>query len=185
MQLAGPLAQQLRWIEIAAVGIADRLGARRIVGQRCRDDRGNVRRSEWWRVLEGGRALVVRAHLVERVLPRVALVFDELLEDAQRGGLAGRAVCEPSGNVGHVLEAGVGQRLADLEVWVDAWLQAAEDLEDQPVAERDARVALLALAWPGIQGSSPPQPSKGLRGMSADECAAPVETPPRADRVEQ
>ena len=102
-------------------------------------------------MFDRGRALVVSAHLIERVLPRVALVFNELLEDAQRSRLAGGTVGQPARDGRDVLEARVGQRLADLEVRVDARLEPAEDLQDQPVAERDAGIALLTLARPRIK----------------------------------
>ena len=67
----------------------------------------------------------------------------------------------------------LGQLPADLEVRVDARLDPAEQLQDQPVAVDDRRVALLALgaADPRAPSSGPRSSAKAAVWMRADRAA--------------
>ena len=96
-----------------------------------------------------GDLLEERAHRVERVLPHVALVGHVLLEDAERRRFVARGpIGEPAADLGRVFEATVGQGNADLQLRVNARLEAPEQLQDHPIPEDDGRIALLRVAHP-------------------------------------
>ena len=86
------------------------------------------------------------ADLIGRMAPAVGLALDQLLQ--HRDGhrlLRGRPVFQGAGNrrYSRIADA-LGQLTADLEVGVDAGLQASEQLEDQSIPVDQGRVALLA-----------------------------------------
>ena len=57
---------------------------------------------------------------------------------AKGGRLARRAIASQPATAGTCAKPRVGQRLADLQVGVNARLQPAENLQDQAVAESDS-----------------------------------------------
>ena len=118
------------------------------------------------------------ADLVGRMPPAVCLALDQLLQ--HRDGhrlLRGRPVFQGAGNrrYSRIADA-LGQLPADLEVGVDAGLQAPEQLEDQPIAVDEGRVALLA-----------GQPADVERAVAAEHARTPLvctgaqRAAPRAD----
>ena len=82
-------------------------------------------------------------HRVERELPAVAAVRDEALQDPERRVHRAAGVRVPARELRDVLEAVLGQEAQQLELGVDARLEAAEDLQDQLLVEDDRGVRLL------------------------------------------
>ena len=92
--------------------------------------------------------LVAGDDRVERALPPVLAARDEPLHDPERRLHLRADVRVPAGELGDVLEPGLGQEAQQLELGVDPGLDAAEHLQDQRVVEDDRRVRLLALDQP-------------------------------------
>ena len=88
---------------------------------------------------------VVSAENAEDILPALALVGDQRLEQRERRGLESRPeVLERTQGLRHLREPGpLGQEPADLEVGVHAGIEAAEQLQQDLLPEHDVRVTLL------------------------------------------
>ena len=87
--------------------------------------------------------LGISTQRIEREFPQVPLVGDVGLKQSCGSGFVGTPICHGAGHGRCVLEAALGQEAADLEVRIDACLQAPIQLQDEPVAEDDRTVALL------------------------------------------
>ena len=98
----------------------------------------------------------------------------------------GGVVLERAADRGDRAEAARGQEPPDLEIRVDAVLECAVELEDDPVAERDGAVALLRSDRDGRERAVPAAGGleRPVRG-AAQLAPAALVAPPLADRVEQ
>src|SRR5215813_7172445 len=96
--------------------------------------------------LGGEGALEETAEHVQRVLPGIALVEHERLQDGQGNRLRPALALEFDGtdHGGSVREVSdLGEVTANFEIGIDALVNTPKDLHDQPVTEQDRRVALL------------------------------------------
>src|SRR5438067_10355980 len=139
MKLGGAPPQEAGRVEVAAHGLGRYL--RQLQPARLRQaprQDGWRRTDELWRGEEMGQG-------VERVLPGVALVRHVSLQDRDRHGLAlGAAVLEAPRQWRDLAEARLlGEEPADLELGVHPFLEAAEHLQHQALAEDHRVVALL------------------------------------------
>ena len=125
----------------------------------------------------------VVAELFQRQLPAVARAGDEVLEHAQRRVEVAALDLVPAGQAGDVGEAALGQEARDLEVRVDARLDAAEDLEDQLVTEDDRRVGLLGADRAG--GSGGVRDRHVVERAEADDRLVVADVGVLADQLEQ
>ena len=165
MKLAGPAAERRGDVEI----IADRQpGLRGYPGRTSSSKRSILVRDPIGRICS--LALIIGFERPEQgVVPARPLVGDEPLEDAehQRLGLA-LLVKQGPGAPGNPVELRLlGEELADLEVGVDPRFEPPEDLEDQPIAEEDRRIALLERADDDSQRLVF-RPSGGVEGPGGD-----------------
>jgi hypothetical protein len=113
----------------------------------------------------GHRAFEEADQLVERELPQVTLIGDQRLEHRHGGRFATRgSVLDRPCHGRCVGERGVGQEQPDLEVRVQSGLDATIELEDEPVAEDDRRVALLRAAGGRLQARPAPRGQAFERG---------------------
>ena len=82
---------------------------------------------------------------------------------------------ERAGDGGHAAEAGLlGELAADLEVGVDARLDPPEQLQDQPIAVDERRVALFAR-----HAAAAPGPPRRGRARRRAVCTAWIDAPLR------
>ena len=150
MEFPGPLPQQDDLVEIRA----DRRAGERIRrgiggGQEPLDRHPDGTRL----VVDRRRSVEEPAQRIERVAPGIALVRCERLEERDRsrrcpvGG-----VPDPAGHRRDVDRPPRRQEPADLDVRVLARLEAAEELENEPLAEDHRRVALLEPRRRGDEG---------------------------------
>src|SRR5262249_29247494 len=97
---------------------------------------------------EGKGPLIEAPQLIERITPCVALIWHESLEDGQRARLfVIGPVLDSPGQLRRMqkLEP-IGEVASDLKVGVGAGFQAAEQLENETVAEDGGAVGLLDVA---------------------------------------
>src|SRR5262245_65441280 len=139
MQLAGTAPERRGGVQVRADRIADprRDLRRRQLGK-------TPRRVVRWN-LAPLNVIVEAAELVGRVRPTICLTLDQPLHHRRRGHRLGRSlVVEGSGHGGDAAPANLlGAVTADLEVGIDAGLEAAKQLQDLPVAVDDRGVALF------------------------------------------
>ena len=144
MHLGGPTTERGRGLEVTADRAAGRLGDR-LPGQ---IDQGSALGLGERTLGASIRLLVVSGQFAEGVFPAGPLIGDEPLENPQHQGLGPLSLVDQGpGGLRDPVELGLlGEEPADLEVGVDARLEASKDLEDQAIAEEDRRVALLERA---------------------------------------
>ena len=183
VHLAGALAQQAGELEVGA----DRVGhvGRQIVsGELDQPDGGHRGRA---RLLAGERALEEPHELVERVLPGIALVGDEPLQEADRDRLPAAAVILDRARRGrHVREARAGEQAGQLDLGVRARLDPPEHLQHRPLAERDRAVGLLGAERRGIElGAVAHQPAQLARAPGGQRADPAAEPPPAAHELQE
>jgi len=132
-------------------------------------------------------AVEIAAQGVQAVPPGVAFIRDEFLEDAERRGLAAPFLdLQGAGHAGGMPEVGpLGEETADLQVGIDPRLQLAEDLEDQPIAEPDQRVALIRLEGRRLQLSPATDLREDRQGGRGQIAPPPPEALAALDRGQQ
>ena len=123
---------------------------------------------------------------VERVRPRVALVLHVPLEDRDRRSAATVGELDrPGGRRGMPEDGTVGQEPADLELRVDALLEAAEQLQDQPVAEGHRGVALIAPAELRLERALATEPRESFGARPDETAALAARHAPTLDHLEE
>src|ERR1051325_1995215 len=92
------------------------------------------------------RAMFIKVtQMIERIAPGIAFVSDPALQDAQRRAAAAAAPAKAAGELGNMFERGsLGDKTADLQFGVHAFLQAPEHLEDEAIAVHDRSIALFS-----------------------------------------
>ena len=139
------------------------------------------------------RPLEEPAQRVQGEGPRVALAGDELVQHAQRDRLAfASAELEAAGEHRHPAEIGVlGEIPAQLQIRIEPRLRLAEQLEEQPVAQIDRGVGLLAAQHRGAQrlvlaaerGEGPGAASHQLAARRRASAACGPSRPPARSRT--
>ena len=140
---------------------------------------GRSTRGTGWSAGSGERPLERLADGVERVLPRVALVLDEALEDRDgRGGAAvvGSSIAPAIGAAWMNVVRSVRNRPISSSGLMPP--SSAEQLQDEPVAERHRRVRLLAPRELGLQRAR----RRGACAKPSARCPASRRRWPRATR---
>src|SRR5690242_13014865 len=93
------------------------------------------------------RAMFIKVtQMIERIAPGIAFVSDPALQDAQRRAAAAAAPAKAAGELGNMFERGsLGDKTADLQFRVHAFLQTPEHLENKTIAIHDGGIALFSL----------------------------------------
>jgi hypothetical protein len=134
------------------------------------------------RVHLGEERLGVARQRVEREVPAVGRARQVLLQHAERGVHQPPVVLEPAGDRRDVREVALAQEAQQLELGVDARLDAPERLQDQRLAEHDRRVRLLDADRAHLDGAALARrrPPSGTRA-----CRRPPARRRRAHQVQQ
>ena len=139
-------------------------------------------------LLSGG-PLEVRPQFVQRMLPAIALVGDELLEDRQgRWLVLATVVFQRPGDAGNAVEMRpLAEESSYLEVRIDPRLDPPEGLEDQAMVEHHGGVALLGLAEDDLQRHArrAARLAEALGPHRADLAGLAPHHPLLGDRIEQ
>ena len=122
--------------------------------------------------------------LVEHELPAVARAGQVLLEDPERRVDLAALDLVPAGERGDVRELARGQEAQQLELRVDARLDAPERLEDQLLAEHHRRVRLLDADRPDLDRPRHAR-RRGLRPAEAQQAVLDRDVVALADPVQQ
>src|SRR5579864_3534750 len=92
------------------------------------------------------------AERIERVMPRIALVFDEGMQNcyAHRAAIL-RTIFEGSGEWRDVRKPPFGEERVNLDFGVDPRFYAAVDFQDESISKDDVAIALLGFQSGGSQ----------------------------------
>ena len=126
--------------------------------------------------------LGVGGQRVEREVPAVGRAGQVLLQHAQRGVHEPALVLVPARDRRDVREAALGQEAQQLELRVDARLDAPERLQDQRLAEHDRGVGLLDADRAHLDG---PAFGRAARPAEAERPVARLHVDARAHQVQQ
>src|SRR5262245_55207334 len=88
------------------------------------------------------------AKMIERVAPCISFIPDPALQNSQGRAAAAAAPAKAAGELGNMFERGsLGDKTADFQFRIHAFLQTAEHLEDEAITVYDGSIALFSFCW--------------------------------------
>src|ERR1041384_4821664 len=85
------------------------------------------------------------AKIIERVAPGISFIADPALQHPQGRAASPAAPAKAAGELGNMFERSLlGDKTADLQFRIHAFLQTAEHFEDETIAVDDGSIALFS-----------------------------------------